>query len=273
MSIKVVLSPQYKQYGSFIHSIPSIFNKEEVGVLVHNGRNQIKFFTMNDGTVLAIKHFHRPNIAQRIAYGYFTPSKAKKAYEFAHRFRTLDVDTPEEIAYIEIRNGGLLIDCYFISLQDERPSIWDTLYPNGATPDTIVQNGIDVENYNYALIDAFADFLASIHEKGILHGDLNLGNILYDKDNEGQYRFSCIDINRTKFKYPIPINTCLQNMVRITKPRIIYKHILYRYAHVRQWDEEKILKKGLHYLDAFLKNRARTHEIKYMLGLKKRLNK
>lgn len=269
MSTKIVISPQYKKYESFIQSIPSIFTQKDAGVLVHDGRNQIKFFTMEDGTVFAIKHFRRPNIVQRIAYGYFIPSKAQKAYDFAHRFRSVDIDTPEEVAYIEISNTGL-VDMYFISLQDERPSIWDTLYPNGATPNTIVQNGIDVENYNYALIDAFAEFLADLHKKGILHGDLNLGNILYDKDSEGKYQFSCIDINRTKFTDSISMETCLKNMVRITKPRIVYKHLLHRYAQIRQWDEETTLKKGLGYLDSFLKNRARTRELKYMLGFKKR---
>lgn len=94
-------------------------------------------------------------------------------------------DTPHEVAYIEKKRGGLFLDGYFISTQCNYPPLSKVLW----------QRRFDKHAAN-----ELAAFMVQLHEKGVLHGDLNLTNILYCTDNDGHYHFTLIDTNRSKFK-------------------------------------------------------------------------
>lgn len=78
--------------------------------------------------------------------------------------------------------------------------------------------------------------MATLHEKGIIHRDLNNGNIRWQQDDTG-YHFELIDLNRMKF-YPEgtlpPQRVCLQNLTlfcELTPPVPLLPAVLSRLRH------------------------------------------
>lgn len=88
------------------------------------------------------------------------------------------------------------------------------------------------------VLDAFARFVAELHEKGIDHRDFNQGNILCGySPEEGQWRFELIDINRMRFlDRPLTPRQCMINLRRLSCPAPAFLYILDRYAEIRGWN-------------------------------------
>ena len=114
--MKTVINPTYNALSSFINRIPYIFDQE--GALVFTARNQLKSYTV-EGVDLIVKRYKRPHLINRIAYTFFRPSKAKRAYEYALRLLELGIDTPMPIAYIEQKIAGLLSYSFFVSIYEK----------------------------------------------------------------------------------------------------------------------------------------------------------
>ncbi|MDR0836202.1 MAG: lipopolysaccharide kinase InaA family protein, partial [Tannerella sp.] len=183
---KTVVSDTYKnpEILQFTEHLHECF---ETGQVLHNERNVIKSCQLKDanGTIneIIVKRYKRPGWLQRIVYGFFRSSKAKRAFRNAHELRERGIDTPHEIAFTEQKCGGLLEYCYYVSESNRNRPIRDEL--------------IRPENFNRSMAAAFAAFAAELHEKGILHHDLNSTNVLYHL-NDTHYNFSVIDINRMR---------------------------------------------------------------------------
>ena len=97
-----------------------------------------------------------------------------------------------------------------------------------------------------------------MHSKGILHGDLNLSNFLYERQEDGQFSFVMIDINRSQFCDGVPSDgTCLNNLVRLTHRRDLYEDLIRRYAVLRGWDADSTARKALSLLDHFENRKIR----------------
>jgi predicted unusual protein kinase regulating ubiquinone biosynthesis (AarF/ABC1/UbiB family) len=86
------------------------------------------------------------------------------------------------------------------------------------------------------LFDAYVGFLVEMHDKGFMHGDQNLSNILFWKEGQA-YRFEVIDINRSHFISNPTRDDCLKNLMRITRDRDFSRKVVERYADMRQWDK------------------------------------
>ena len=180
---KIILNPQYKSLYTFIETLPQNFNAG--GEIVQDRRNTIKKFKVN-GLEINVKRYRVPIFINRIAYTFFRKSKACRAYNNAFEVIKRGFETPESIAYIEEFKGGLLHYSYYISLQcPYRREIRE--YYQGPLQG------------NEALMTAFAQFTAALHEKGVCHEDYSPGNVLIAQI-DGQYHFSLVDINRMTFK-------------------------------------------------------------------------
>ena len=107
--------------------------------------------------------------------------------------------TPQEIAYIEIKRNLLLDESYFISTQCSYAAVSQVM---------------ESDEPQLEMIPALVKFLAHLHDLGIIHGDLSMNNILY-RVEEGNYEFTLIDINRTKFKESLTKEECIKNMERL----------------------------------------------------------
>lgn len=180
--IKNVINPKYAALSAFLHELPQRFESE--GVVLYQRRNVIKRIIV-DGYDINVKRYGVPSFFNKIVYTFFRKSKGKRAYTYPEKLLAKGFETPEPIAYIEERKGGLLHYSYFVSLQCPYSR---NFYEFG---DASIEDCRDV-------VEAFARYTASLHEAGIFHRDYSPGNILFD-DVEGVYHFSLIDINRMNF--------------------------------------------------------------------------
>ena len=182
--MKLVLRDKYSHLRAFIESLPDIFDKE--GESIFLARNEIRLYD-EGGFTLNVKSYKVPILINRIAYTFFRPSKASRAYEHALTLLSKGFQTPDPVAYIETKKNGLLHRSFFISLHTPMDGHMRLF------------NDEDADNAGKEdLIKAFAEFTARLHEADILHCDYSPANILREKvDEMGKisYNFSLVDIN------------------------------------------------------------------------------
>lgn len=243
--MKIIINPKYQAAASLISQIPSRFEAE--GEMVYDGRNTVKCFRYKDDEWI-VKRYKNPNIFQQIAYSFFKKSKAERAFLYADKLLKAHIDTPEGIAYIEEKKNGLLHNSYFISTVCHDPCIFPEL--------------VETHDYDRSLADALAAFFVEMHTKGILHGDLNLNNILYHKDEAGGFHFSVIDTNRSLFKESPTRMECLDNLKRVTHRRELLAYIVEKYAGLRGWDLRESAETVIGALSKFEKRRKMKRMIK-----------
>lgn len=221
--MKVVINPKCEAERPFIEQLPIIFEKE--GEFIYNKRNQVKRFLV-DGKERMVKRYKTPSLIQRIIYSTIRTTKARRAFEFACKMRSSGIDTPEGVAYIEQRDGFLFSTGYFIAEACYDEDLRGVLR--------------DQDIFDKELADQLAAFLVFMHEKGVMHGDLNLSNILYRKEGD-HYHFTVIDTNRSIFKKHLTQLECLNNLKRLTHRLDLMDYIIRRYAQLRNWDEEETI--------------------------------
>lgn len=234
----------------FAQRLPELFGQS--GEILHAGRNTIKAFEIN-GERLVVKRFQRPNLLRAVIYTFFRRSKARRSYEHAVRLRALGIDSPEPIAWSEYRRHGLLSDTYYVSRRSDYAPLSQTTehFPAAGT---------------LPVLEAFARFAVSLHEKGIEHRDFNHGNILWSRTAAGVYRFQLIDINRMHFEDAgLSSRACMINLRRLACPAVAFLYILDRYAEARGWNVDDTLLRGTFFRLAFghskqLRKRFRRHK-------------
>ena len=106
-----------------------------------------------------------------------------------------------------------------------------------------------------------------MHQKGIVHGDLNFGNFLFRKSKEeAHYQFQVIDINRSLFFDTCPPKeVCLKNLSTITHRRDLFEFMVREYARQRKWDENETLIHTASYLNKLERKHARKEKMKQLL--------
>ena len=273
--MKVVVHPAYQHLKSFIYDLPSHFESE--GTLLYRGRNVVKLYQV-DGMSLVVKRYKHPNIIQRVVYTYFKRSKTARAYDYAALLRKKGIDTPHEVAYIETFKKGLFTTGYFVSLYYSYPptsvqldveefnlKFSDPLLSNVAT----TYPADETKEFNYPLANSLAAFFVELHSKGILHGDLNLSNVLYYQKEDGNYHFCVIDTNRSVFKQPTP-NECLENLKRTTHRRNVLIYLVSRYAELRNWSSKDCADKIVRQLDLFEKRNRLKHKLQGWIRIKRK---
>lgn len=225
--MRVIINPKYKDAEAYIRFMPERFVIPGEGVLIDERRNFSKIFSTEWGDWV-VKSYKKPVLFQRFIYTFIRKTKARRSYEYAFKLKEMGIDTPEAIAYIEIKENFLFSYGYFISAKCEDPVVFPALE--------------DVEDYDKQLADEVAGFLAQIHDAGVLHGDLNLTNIMYHKNEDGHYHFNIIDTNRCKFRRKLSHVESLKDLRRVTYRRDLYEHLIKKYAEYRGLDPEYTLK-------------------------------
>jgi tRNA A-37 threonylcarbamoyl transferase component Bud32 len=248
--MKLIVDPSYKQLETFVRQLPASFDTG--GEVLYAGRNTVKRFVI-DSLPVVVKRFKRPNLVQRIAYTFFEKSKAARAFIFAGMLRKRGIDTPHEIAYLELKQGGLLNEMYFVSTECNDPEIRDTL---------------NSEQCPEELICALAEFLVQVHRQGVMHGDLNLTNILFRTNADGSYHFTLIDTNRSKFLHTPTQHDCLSNLRTLTHNRALLQRIITVYCGLQGWKADECLSEVLRQLHAMEQRRATKRKFQKMLGLR-----
>lgn len=229
---KFIINRKYENSSllkDFMQKLPSTFEKE--GVLLFKARNTIKKFVLSDGQEIVVKKYKTPIFLQRVVYSYFRKTKAERAFVNAAELMRRGIDTPENIAWASEWEGGLFHTGYFVSDVNNSPAIEDELST--------------CDNYNKALAEDFAQFVVTLHSKGILHKDLNCSNVIYKSLSEGSHEFSLIDNNRMKF-YPEgqePSDSeCMENLTMFTNDMEIMHRVAVYYTVSRGWERDMVAK-------------------------------
>jgi len=231
--MEIVINPIYSVLNSFIANIPTLFDQE--GELVYVGRNQLKCYSV-EGYDIIVKRYKVPHLINRIAYTFFRPSKAKRAYEYALKLLDLGVNTPAPIAYIEQKSFGLLNHGYFISIYEKNYTDIRSLMTGAQTND--------------ALLQELAIYIAEFHNKGVLHFDMSPGNILY-KEVDHHFQFSLIDINRMQFLPKISDEKRFKSFKQLSDNKAVLTRIAQLYASASKLDEAEAIYKINNYCTEF----------------------
>jgi serine/threonine protein kinase len=233
MTVETVLNPRLQVFDSFVRSIPDMFDKE--GRTIYKQRNEIKVFEAA-GIAVNVKRYKKPHFPNRVAYTFFRPSKAERAYHYAFRLQELNIDTPEPIACIVIKKNGLLHLSYYVSRQVPYEH---TMYEFG-------RGGIAGREF---ILQAFAGYTARLHEAGICHRDYSPGNILFRQEKE-EVRFCLVDINRMRFG-KVSVREGCAAFARLWGPEPMFRLLAEYYARARGVEAEHCIRWTLYYRRRF----------------------
>lgn len=168
------------------------FSEWEEGDIIYAKRNTLR---SHNGYIT--KQFAIPQLWRGIIYGLFSPSKAKRSYEYAKRLGDL---TPTPIAYREIRYCGVLRQSWYVCKESECKYTFNDLIHNKSFPNREV------------ILQSIGRFTAELYQRGIYHQDYSGGNILFNEDGS---KIEVIDLNRIKFYKKMPIKRGLQLFERL----------------------------------------------------------
>lgn len=132
--------------------------------------------------------------------------------------------TPHPIAFAEARNSlGILRRCWYVSKYEKSMSYAESLPIYGIT-----------------LTNAFAGFVASLHDNGILHNDLNNSNVRVNVSPQGSFHFSLIDLNRMRI-YPkgktIPYSKWMKDICKFCSINNEFQQFAFQYLKIRHMPE------------------------------------
>ena len=237
--MKTVINPAYKILNSFVTNIPSLFEQE--GKLVYKARNQLKHYSV-EGYDVIVKRYKKPFLINRIAYTFFRPSKAKRAFEYALKLLKIGVESPAPIAYIEQNKCGLLTHGYFISIYEkDYADIRDLM--DGIQKDDLLMKELSL-------------YIAGLHNKGVLHLDMSPGNILYKKTENGIH-FTLFDINRMQFRRTISNEKRYKSFKRLSENESVLTEIAKRYAVASNLNVKESVEKIPRYSLEFFSSKKR----------------
>ena len=218
------LHNNYKQHEAFLDSIITNFDTEGVD-FGNQDRNSLKLFKLEEKT-LNVKSFRIPNLINQIAYRFFRKSKAQRSFEYAKRLQSLDIGTPQPIAYYEFKTALLFKKSYYISEQLDcdltyRELTTDLNYPN-----------------HEAILRAFTRFTYNLHEKQVNFLDHSPGNTLIKKVGN-DYEFYLVDLNRMEFR-SMNLEERIKNFAKLTIHKSLIEVMSDEYAKCSNLTYEEV---------------------------------
>jgi len=181
--IKFEVAPEFMELESWISQMRENFSGS--GETIFKLRNEVKVFKINNYK-LNVKAFKIPNPINRFVYVSFRGSKAARSYRYARKFRSLGIDTPMAVGFIEYTENGLLTNSYYVSLHlDCNYTLREVIDFHFEIRDDILRQWV---RFTYD----------KLHKNGIFHLDYSPGNTLIT-ESDGQYQFWVIDLNRMIF--------------------------------------------------------------------------
>lgn len=153
------------------------------GTCLYSGRNKV-FRIRMAGHDMAVKKFRR-SFLSGIMY-MFRHSKARRSFYNASELVRRGIGTPSPVAFVEKRGlfGFLKESCYICE------------YEAGLSLGEFLLRDVS----KYYVLKRFAEFVSCLHDRGIMHNDLNSSNVRISTSDDGGLRFSLIDLNRMKIK-------------------------------------------------------------------------
>ena len=215
-------------------------------------RNKIKLFEV-DGVIYNIKSFKIPHFINKLVYKYFRKSKARRSFEYATILLEKGIGTPQPIAFLENFTILGLRDSYYVSEHLDSDLTFRELVEIPDFPD------------HEKILRQFTKFCFDLHENGIEFLDHSPGNTLIKRNNDGNYSFYLVDLNRMNFHQTIDFDLRMKNMSRLTSKKKMIEIISEEYAKFYSESKEVIFEK------IFLKNKKFQYRFAKKKILKKKL--
>jgi len=222
--MKIILNPKYPQLRAFADDIEKQFAS---GKTLQDKRNVLKRCKFGEYD-LCVKKFHRPRLLQRIVYRFLRKPKGKRAYRNAFKINEAGCESPDSVAYIEMRRFGLMTDSYYVCLFSPYTR---KFYEFG-------DKEVDAETEE--IVEAFTRATVRLHDAGMLHKDYSPGNILFDKV-DGEWHFALIDTNRMRFGSVKAKRGC-GNFARLWGQPKFFELIAHHYADLRNASPDDCLR-------------------------------
>lgn len=217
----------YEGERYFLRSLPYLFRHTTEGHVIYKGRNELRLFH-DHGFNIVVKAFCRPNLINRIVYGFLRSSKAERSCRYAERLRALGIGSPAPVGFVTIRHGLLFADSYYASLQSELPYTYIDLI-KGHVPQT--------EAAMFLL--EIGRTAGRLHEAGIIHRDFSRGNLLLGMV-EGEPRVELVDLNRLRF-HAINLSEGVKGFSRLPATEEMKRLMAEGYAEIRNFSLDEIL--------------------------------
>ena len=213
--MKLLINPKYERVRPFLEHIDTYFTE---GRSLRESRNSLRVCQWED-LELNVKRFRQPSFFQRLVYTFLRRPKGLRAYENPFRMHAAGVDSPEPVAYLERRKGGLIAESFFVSVQCPYTRRFYEFATAPLTPEVLL------------VARSFARLTARLHEAGILHLDYSPGNILFEVI-DGEPHFSLVDTNRMRFGSVSVAEGC-RNFARLWGQPPFFEAMADAYAEAR----------------------------------------
>lgn len=243
--MKFKIAPNFQQQSVFLKNCVQNFDTLGANFIIGN-RNTIKLFEQN-GFVYNIKSFKKPNIFNQIIYRFFRQSKAKRSFDFASILLEKNIGTPQPIAYFEIYN--------FIGLQQ---SFYVCEHINADLTFINLNTTPDFPNHEQ-ILRKFTQFSYQLHQKGVQFLDHSQGNTLIKKNNEENYDFFLVDLNRMKFHQTMSLDIRMKNLCRLTPKRYMVEIMSQEYAKLLGKTNQEVFDKMWFYVQQFQSKFKKKH--------------
>ena len=239
----------FKASEAFFDDIISNFDSkgEPFG---NQDRNSLKLFDLN-GMTINVKSFRIPNLINQVAYRFLRKSKAQRSFEYASWLRSLDIGTPQPMAYYEHKTPLLFKKSYYISAQQDCDLTYRELTTNFEYP--------DFEN----ILRAFTRFTYKLHEKKVHFLDHSPGNTLIKKVGN-DYKFYLVDLNRMEFK-ALDFETRIKNFSKLTTHKFMIEIMSDEYARCTGEDFNKVFDLMWTYTEEFQERYHKKRRLKKKL--------
>lgn len=219
----VYVHPLYGHLKEFITVLPIHWEEGRIGKVIYQGRNELREIE-KEGVRMVVKAFRKPNMVNRLVYGIFRPSKAKRSYLYAERLLKEGIGTPAPVAYYTERNGLLFNKSYYACLKSECSHTYTELM-KGDYPG------------QEKILKAVAQLAARMHDRGFIHRDFSRGNILFEELPDGTVRTEVIDLNRIRFHH-VGMEEGCRNFERLPGTPEMLRIMADEYARQRGFDPE-----------------------------------
>lgn len=198
--MRIETAPGAEWIGDYMAGLHDGFDRR--GTILFDGRNTIREDVVA-GRRITVKRFRKDKGLKKLI-NRFRKGKAVKSFRNALRLAALGVDTPEPLAYMEVRDAmGFRKAQYYVCAYTDEEAIEDWV--------------TDPERFDALFMTSLAKFVAALHDKGVIHKDLNNTNIRWRREGHA-YRFSLIDINRMRFYAggKLPTDVRLRNLTHFS---------------------------------------------------------
>ncbi|APG28765.1 hypothetical protein A7E78_13555 [Syntrophotalea acetylenivorans] len=136
--------------------------------------------------------FNRPRGSKRLLY-LFKPSKGLRHWNTASRMLHKGISTPLPVAFYERHRFSGVRDSYYIC-QYIPGAFSSRQVCNAFRQGQKEYRGLDKQQW----FDLLTGFICNMHNAGILHRDLSVGNLMLTQDDDGKITPYLIDIGRAK---------------------------------------------------------------------------